>query len=255
MIIFIIIIIIFLITLFKLFYNKGIYNEKISNIETIIEYIKNTENSRNIAMNGIDIKYYINYVFHYQVYKLFELVIRKLDKLNIKYFLIGGGLIGYFRHNQGLIPWDDDIDIAVIEDDREKLYNAINEIMKENNNISFIINNDNLDLDKVVYGKMNDNPIQLDIFYFKYFPDNQYYDFTSERTRNLWPNQYIYKDEIFPLESVSYYLYDIYGIKNDGIKIKIPNKSKKYLDRIYKNWETIKTPTHSHSKYYKLLFS
>ena len=204
-------------------FSLGRKTEKYSNINTIVEYNKITENSRNIAMNGIYIKYYISYAFHYQVYKLFELIIKKLDKLNIKYFLIGGGLIGYFRHNQGFIPWDDDIDIAVIEEDRLNLYDAINEIMKENNNISFIINNDNLDLDKVVYGKMNDNPIQLDIFYFKYFPNNQYYDFTSDRTRKLWPNQHIYKDEIYPLETVSFYLYDIYGIKNDGIKIKIPN--------------------------------
>lgn len=56
-------------------------------------------------MKGIDLKYYINFAFHYKLFNLFEIVINELDKNNINYFLICGGLIGYYRHNKGFIPW------------------------------------------------------------------------------------------------------------------------------------------------------
>jgi lipopolysaccharide cholinephosphotransferase len=234
-----------------LIYFVGKVHERFSNTKIIKEYIKNTENDRNIAMNGIDLKYYINFAFHYKLFNLFEIVIKKLDEKKINYFLIGGGLIGYYRHNNGFIPWDDDIDIGVMEEDREKLHDAINEIIKNDNTIRLGIH----DIDKVLIKDNIENPIQIDIFYFKYYSNKNYYNFNMDKLINIWPNQYMFKDEIYPLQTVSYCLYDVYGKIFKEIKIKIPNKAKKYLERCYPNWETIKKPTNSHSKYTKLIFS
>lgn len=47
-----------------------------------------------------------------------------LDKYNIKYWLDYGTLIGIMREGR-LLPWDDDIDISIFEEDSELMVNKV----------------------------------------------------------------------------------------------------------------------------------
>lgn len=53
---------------------------------------------------------------------------------NLKYYLIGGSLLGAVRHN-GFIPWDDDLDIIMPREDFEKLV----EIYQTSNDSDFYL--------------------------------------------------------------------------------------------------------------------
>ena len=51
-------------------------------------------------------------------------------KYNLKYWLAYGTLLGAKRH-EGYIPWDYDADVAMLRDDYEKLYDILEEELKD----------------------------------------------------------------------------------------------------------------------------
>lgn len=61
--------------------------------------------------------------------RMLDFIVKICDQHQIKYFLIGGSLLGAVRH-QGFIPWDDDIDVGFLRSDYEKFILVANEATK-----------------------------------------------------------------------------------------------------------------------------
>ena len=55
------------------------------------------------------------------------------DDNNIEYFAISGTAIGAVRH-KGFIPWDDDIDVALLRKDYERFVKAMIKSLMKNMN-------------------------------------------------------------------------------------------------------------------------
>lgn len=65
----------------------------------------------------MDSKEYLSRI-HSEILTVMDEVVRVCKKNNLRYYLIGGTLLGAVRHG-GFIPWDDDLDIAMPRDDFE----------------------------------------------------------------------------------------------------------------------------------------
>jgi lipopolysaccharide cholinephosphotransferase len=117
-----------------------------------------------------------------------------LEKNNIIYWMLSGGVIGYIRHDKSLIPWDDDLDLGILceNDFKEK----INSFKKD------IINQGYLFKDSFFGYQISlpDNSVTLDLFIYENQKDK--IDFQSNKARKAWSNEYFYKYELFPLVEV-----------------------------------------------------
>lgn len=125
-----------------------------------------------------------------EIKKLEVEMLKIIDKIcrenNIKYFAIGGTLIGAIRHD-GFIPWDDDIDIGLTADNYSKLIELLEKYC-DNNNVHYKILEDNkcgsyyypfakmVNTNTIVYeGMVGDENmgVFVDIFCFNPLPNNE----------------------------------------------------------------------------------
>jgi phosphorylcholine metabolism protein LicD len=111
-------------------------------------------------------------------------------KLNINYWCLGGTLIGAVRHS-GFIPWDGDIDVAMVLDDYLILEKHIQE-----------------ELPSTMYSDKNDDKhhgLQLDIFIFNTIESDslKYVESVEKWLAKTKQNLYKY-DDIFPLKTTKF---------------------------------------------------
>ena len=132
------------------------------------------------------------------VYRAFAEICKKH---NLRYYLIGGSVIGSIRHN-GFIPWDDDVDITMPIRD----YNQLIEILKAEKNFPFLIEHYQFEVfttgsyvlklcnPKVKCGRINGDKTYVHSCFLSVFPLNNLPDSSLMR-------------KLFKLETKAWFLY------------------------------------------------
>ena len=205
----------------------------------------------------------------------FVTVINLFNSNNIPYWICHGTLLGIIRDNQ-LIEWDQDIDIAVWSRDVSKKY-ITNLVTKENFILreGFMVKDDIISFDKAggrivdinFYNKIRLDPDQKEMAYVNWFvPRNIFMKIVDAISiankyegkfkpiikcfRFIQKPIFIFKKLLInsnlfykkagytePIEFVE----KLKKINFHGLEIKVPLRSKEYLEYLYgSNWETPK---------------
>lgn len=109
--------------------------------------------------------------------KILDFFAKLCEENNINYFLTYGTLLGAIRH-KGFIPWDDDVDVAMLREDYEKLislYKTMNGckyqfICVENNSACMYPFGKIIDTDTILYERGIKTGIYIDIFVYDNAP-------------------------------------------------------------------------------------
>ena len=165
-----------------------------------------------------------------KMFKEFDKICRKYG---LKYWAIGGTLIGAVRHN-GWVPWDGDVDVVMESKDVDKLVEIIDDELSDD---YFFIDAKNPTNDKYYEESgsntnkirykhawySNDDPkkwhhgLQLDIFVLKKYGE-------------VVPNIQGKQNNIYKTKEISEVIHPLKELVFEDFKIFVPNKCDKYLE-------------------------
>lgn len=221
---FFLILIIITLLCYPLYYNNYVKKIKIDNVDDFI-----------INKNEKD-----------ELIELYRFVVDELKKNNIKFWLIGGTLLGKVRHN-GIIPWDNDVDLAILDEDYDKVY----KIFKKKTFKGMLRNPSCIGCtERSIFNYTTEslatlgNVIQIS---FKGLNGNIDLISYSRKNKRVFPSKFLFRltfpkdnhenKDIFPLQKTMF----------EGREVKVPNKSRKILNKLYKGWRKTAVIANTHS--------
>lgn len=189
------------------------------------EQIDLSNPTKSLLINNIE-RFEITRNERNQIYYLLKTITDIFDSHNVIYWIDGGTILGAVRHGC-IIPWDDDVDICILESDYDKLEEIAEQVLP----LGFEIIR-HWDLYKFRFAG-REYPF-VDIFLN--VKDGSRYTLNSEKMLAYWPNEYFEFNELFPLKKYKFGDHYYSG----------PNYPLDYLDRMYLLWEFLGIQSYDH---------
>lgn len=202
--------------------------------------------SDNIKLNMTNVEYQKLKIGQNIIIDMLKEFDRICNKYNIKYWAVGGTLIGAIRH-KGFIPWDNDVDVGIMDTDFKKLCKILKKELT--GNYKLVLRDDpSKGKNRYwngAYSKPDSYP-EAKIFYsidsvpfitknnsvIKQKPAIDLFPYVKKNNMITIPYPFLMKyslNEIFPLKRLQF----------GKINISVPNQYKKFISRQYPNYKTL----------------
>jgi hypothetical protein len=182
-----------------------------------------------------------------QIYELLKIFHEMATRHELNYWAESGTLLGQIRH-AGVIPWDDDADVGIWKEDKEKLKNLKKDFADKG--IDFVnyesVGRDMFQLRfnaKTLRDTYQVGPKEtghLDIFFYAEQADDNIH-YTDNWMRSEYPKGHFLKESLTNITERPF------GPPSKGLKIRIPGNPEEYVKRLYgKSCLDFGILTHSH---------
>ena len=176
---------------------------------------------------------YLDFYFDIEHQKQLLVMLKMFDdvckKHNIQYFLISGSALGEYRSG-GILPFDDDIDIAVHKSDADYIMNRFDQLFPQ-----YYIEYIGKRKSWFHIHSPTNSRVFIDIFPIEFSHSTQFFHFTG-RAFEKWPNHQWTKSDVEQLENRNF----------NGLYVQCLRNPKPYLDRAYPGHDQEMIITHNH---------
>lgn len=157
------------------------------------------------------------------LYEITRDITKVLNTSKIDYFIMYGTLLGQVRHNQTFIPWDTDVDIAVMEKDRERVVTLLKDKFSNIYNL--------VEDEKILKINFSDsNQLHADIYFWEE-KDGVLVDTLND----YWVKNRVKKSDAFPLRMSKLYDLDI-KVPSNSVKVLKDTYGDDCLDKAFKKY-------------------
>jgi len=158
-------------------------------------------------------------------------VFQILKKHNIPCWVDCGTCLGAYRYG-GVIPWDMDIDIAILEPDFENVRRALNELDKDKYEVQDWSNRCLPNTYLKIFVKQGE--AMIDIYHFAVHPENKTVQYILSNEYSIFlPESWRIRERRFTVPMAYDTVFPLKKALFDGIEVFVPNKTKKYLQSFY----------------------
>lgn len=182
--------------------------------------------------------------------KALQDIIALLNEAKLPWWLDCGSCLGAYRYG-GVIPWDEDIDIALLVNDFENVRHLLNRLDANKYWVQDWSTRDHPDSFLKVY--IRENSGLIDLYFFKIQPESRDLRYIFSFESNMFvPEWFKIREQCYKIPASYETVFPLNKTFFDGIEVFVPNDSKKYLQRYFgENLDPVKIYNSQTDRYEK----